>query len=258
MDASHATGYSSGSQIARRITEAWGEANLYCAACTSSSLSRAPCNTKAVDFICPTCSAPYQLKARKQWNEHRVPDAAYDAMMAAVLSDRTPNLLVMQYSLKYSVVNLMLIPSFFFSPASVEKRRPLAPTARRAGWVGCNINLDVIASQGKLRLVHASEPIEAAYVREQYRTLRPLANLDAKLRGWTLDILCMVQRMPRIFTLNDAYAREKELMELYPANRFVRPKIRQQLQVLRDLGFIRVIGRGNYELIKRNSPVQKG
>ncbi|MBI5242579.1 MAG: hypothetical protein HY922_02705 [Elusimicrobia bacterium] len=38
------------------------------------------------------------------------------------------------------------------------------------------------------------------------------------------------------------------LSELHPNNRHVRPKIRQQLQVLRDLGFVAFLGRGRYRL----------
>jgi hypothetical protein len=37
-----------------------------------------------------------------------------------------------------------------------------------------------------------------------------------------------------------------QLEDLHPANRHVRDKIRQQLQVLRDLGLIEFLGRGGY------------
>jgi type II restriction enzyme len=46
------------------------------------------------------------------------------------------------------------------------------------------------------------------------------------------------------------YAFEAQLETLYPKNRNVRPKIRQQLQVLRDAGFISFLGEGRYELKK--------
>ena len=35
-------------------------------------------------------------------------------------------------------------------------------------------------------------------------------------------------------------------MALHPDNRHVRDKIRQQLQVLRDLGLVEFLGRGRY------------
>ena len=46
------------------------------------------------------------------------------------------------------------------------------------------------------------------------------------------------------FTTADAYAFTRELEKLHPDNRHVRDKIRQQLQVLRDLGFLLHIERG--------------
>ncbi len=50
------------------------------------------------------------------------------------------------------------------------------------------------------------------------------------------------------FALSDVYAFEDRLSRLYPGNNNVRPKIRQQLQVLRDQGFLEFAGRGLYRL----------
>jgi type II restriction enzyme len=48
------------------------------------------------------------------------------------------------------------------------------------------------------------------------------------------------------FTLQDVYAFAVQLEKLHPVNRHVRDKIRQQLQVLRDLGRIEFPRRGRY------------
>jgi type II restriction enzyme len=50
------------------------------------------------------------------------------------------------------------------------------------------------------------------------------------------------------FTLADVYAQAPRLEKLYPENRNVRPKIRQQLQVLRDQGYLEFLGDGRYRL----------
>jgi len=47
-------------------------------------------------------------------------------------------------------------------------------------------------------------------------------------------------------TIQDVFAFAAHLQRLHPANRHVRDKIRQQLQVLRDLGLIEFLGRGGY------------
>lgn len=253
MDREIATGYKSGCQIARRMTEHWATESLYCVACDHEHLEPMPCNSQAIDFTCGICKAPYQLKASQKWSERRVPDAGYDAMVRAMRSDRVPNLLVLQYSARdWLVVNLLVVPSFFFSLAAVEKRRPLGPNARRAGWVGCNILLQRIASEGKIRLVVDGDPIPSTEVRARYQRVRPLARLKAGVRGWTLDVLRLIKQLPASFDLSQAYSFERELANLYPGNRNIRPKIRQQLQVLRDLGFLRFEGRGKYSLIRSN------
>ena len=48
------------------------------------------------------------------------------------------------------------------------------------------------------------------------------------------------------FSLVDIYASAAHLARLHPANRYIEPKIRQQLQVLRDLGLVEFLGRGRY------------
>ena len=61
-----------------------------------------------------------------------------------------------------------------------------------------------------------------------------------------------VERIGRSkFSLDDVYAFEQHLSALYPENNNVRPKIRQQLQVLRDNGFLEFTGRGQYRLARR-------
>ena len=52
----------------------------------------------------------------------------------------------------------------------------------------------------------------------------------------------------REFTIEDAYAFEGQLSQLYPGNRNVKPKIRQQLQSLRDRGYLEFVSRGYYRL----------
>jgi len=51
------------------------------------------------------------------------------------------------------------------------------------------------------------------------------------------------------FSLADVYACSGELARLHPQNLHVHDKIRQQLQILRDLGIIQFLGRGKYGII---------
>src|SRR5271166_4975421 len=61
----------------------------------------------------PMCSLGYQLKSRKTALKNRVVDAGYEAMIRAIRSEQVPNLFLLQYASSWSVVNLLLVPSFF-------------------------------------------------------------------------------------------------------------------------------------------------
>jgi type II restriction enzyme len=241
-----ASAYTSGSQRARVVTEAWGEKNLYCPNCSSPVLTRLRNNARASDFSCPSCSFWYQLKGQQARIGNSVNDGAYAAMMDAIRKDATPNFFFMQYDLEtWRVKNLLLVPSFAFPASAIIKRKPLAVTARRAGWVGCNIALHRIPAEARIGVVMESRAIPEKEVRAQYRHVKPLGEIDVKQRGWTLDVLNAVRRLGKTrFTTSDAYAFAREMEELHPDNRHVKDKIRQQLQVLRDTGFLAHVERG--------------
>jgi type II restriction enzyme len=242
--------YKSASQRARVGTESWGATNFFCPACKSPTLRPLAHGTAAIDYFCPSCDSTFQLKSQCKPLGSKITDAAYSEMKRAILEDRTPNLYVLHYDLAaWSVRTLILIPSFAFTLSAVECRKPLAPTARRAGWVGCNIVLDKIPVSARIPIIQEGNVRPRQTVRDAYERLRPLEKLQAEKRGWTLDVLQVVQSLNRKeFSLQDAYARADALAKLHPANRHVRDKIRQQLQILRDLDLIEFLGRGEYRL----------
>jgi type II restriction enzyme len=243
-------GYTSPTQKVRVITERWALGNLYCPACDCDRLQDLPVNTPAVDLHCFECSQRYQLKSTRSWCPRKIVDAAYASMIEAIRSDRVPNLLLLHYDTAWSVRNLVLVPRFFFSESSVEQRRPLGPTARRAGWVGCNILLDQIPNDGKLPMVTDGVVIDSRQVRSEYRRVAPIAQVAPTARGWLLDVLQAVRSMGKTtFSLAEVYEHEAYLSALHPGNRNVRPKIRQQLQRLRDLGILQFVSPGVYRLL---------
>jgi type II restriction enzyme len=169
-------------------------------------------------------------------------------MCAAIRSSRAPDLFVMHYNKEtWQVSDVLLMPHFAFSISAIEKRKPLSTTARRAGWVGCNILLGRIPTEAKIPIVIKGCETGISDVRQQYALLRPLETLTSGMRGWTLDVLAVVQSIgKKEFSLSEIYGLESSLGRLYPRNRHNREKIRQQLQVLRDLRLIEFIGRGRY------------
>lgn len=232
------------------MTEAWGQKNLYCPNCQRPSLTPAPNNTAAFDFICPNCGLPYQLKSKSSPIGDRIVDAAYEAMVRAIREDRTPNLYALHYNKPaWQVRNLILVPHFAFSESAIERRKPLAAGARRAGWVGCNIVLKNIPPDARIRLVKDGVPAHPQQVHESFIRLKPLQEITPTERGWTLDVLRVVRSLGRKeFTNGDVYAFEAQLERLHPHNRHIRDKIRQQLQVLRDRGLLVQVQRGVWAL----------
>lgn len=250
MNGHLADGYKSAAQIARVVTEDWVSLNLYCPACTSNSLKKNPTNTQAIDLTCPQCFQVFQLKSGKRWNQYKVVDAAFRPMIEAIRSDRVPNLLLLQYSAYWQVQNLVLIPYFFFSESIIEPRKPLKQTARRAGWVGCNILVGEIPSDGKLALVAEGRTVKRIKIRERFLRLRELTEINPDVRGWILDVLRVVRRLEKpIITLSELYKFESHFKSIYPENQNVKAKIRQQLQRLRDLKFIEFLSNGQYRIL---------
>lgn len=69
-------------------------------------------------------------------------------------------------------------------------------------------------------------------------------------RGWIIDILNCINKVEHeIFILDEIYAFENELKIKHPFNNNIKPKIRQQLQFLRDKGFLEFLGNGIYKKV---------
>jgi len=59
------------------------------------------------------------------------------------------------------------------------------------------------------------------------------------LSGWKKDVFnCLLNIKDNAFRLEEVYRFEERLFRLHPENRNVKPKIRQQLQILRDMGLL--------------------
>lgn len=242
--------YSSGSQNARFWTEAWVNTWAYCPHCGNPKISKFPNNTPLADFFCASCNEEFELKSQKAKFGASVVDGAYKTKCERLAADNNPNLLLMNYDLKsLTVINLFIVPKHFFVREIIQERRPLAATARRAGWIGSNILLNRIPASGKIHIVHNRVVRPKELVLEEWQKTLFLRTESPKTRGWLLDVMNCVEALgAQEFTLEEVYAFEDHLSSLYPGNQNVRPKIRQQLQFLRDRGFVEFVARGKYRL----------
>lgn len=250
FDESLAASYKSASQKIRVMSEHWLLSNAFCPCCGNKHIDKVRNNSPVADARCGICGEIFELKSTRNNIGAKIMDGAYSTMIERITSNINPQLFVMQYSTTLSVTNLTFIPKFFFTPEIIEKRTPLAPTARRAGWVGCNILYKKIPEQGKLPIVHDGKEVDVAEVLRCYDKVKTLQTDNMKLRGWLLDVLnCVNKITSEVFTLQDVYKFAEQLSKTHLDNHNITAKIRQQLQILRDRGFIEFIGRGVYRKV---------
>ena len=247
-----AENYNSNSQKSRVLTEDWVERNLYCPICGKPYINRYENNHPTGDFYCKDCSSDFELKSKESNSgklSKTITDGEYSTMISRITSFRNPNFFFMTYK-NYAVDNFILIPNHFFTPQIIIKRKPLGPHARRAGWTGCNIDISSIPDSGKIFIVRNQIEIEHETVISNYAKTKSLKTSNLESRGWLLDTLMCVEKIPtKDFTLNQMYVFENELKAKHPENNFIKDKIRQQLQYLRDKGFIEFVTPGHYRKI---------
>ena len=158
----------------------------------------------------------------------------------------------MRYALAtWEVRDLLLIPSFMFSESAVIKRlvalkpdvkaesRFRPPSAAPVGWAAtwtCTASrprpgfkllkpffhgdTDILSVNSKHRPEACATVITPPEeVREKFERVKPLGQIKAKERGWTLDVLNAIRRLGKPdFTNDDVYAHDRELEELHPDN----------------------------------------
>lgn len=232
------------------------EQNMYCMRCGALHLEGMKNNSPVADLYCDACRQEFELKSKQGRFSTKVNAGAYHSMIERIQSMNNPDFFFLNYRIqeeKWTVSDLLFVPKHFFTPAIIEKRKPLAETARRAGWVGCNILLSEIPQQGKIDIIEQSQIIPKAQVQLKMQQACSLETNNLSTRGWLMDTLQCVNALCQDgasqFKLADIYKFEDELAFKHPENKHIRDKIRQQLQVLRDRGLIKFLGKGHYERI---------
>jgi len=248
LDINIANLYKSNSQKIRVTTEQWTGKNIYCSYCGKQILQYE--NNRAVaDFYCDNDHEEYELKSKANKIVLKIVAGQYDKMIERISSESNPNLFLLSY-FNEKVNNFCVIPKYLLTPSVIEKRKPLSTFAKRAGWSGCNILISRIPEIGKVYYVKDGQVRKKRIVLEQFDKIAFLRQEQVESKGWILDIMKCVDRIvSNDFSLQTIYSFEKELARLHPENNNIKPKIRQQLQILRDKKFIQFLGNGKYKKI---------
>lgn len=248
FDESLVMNYKSKSQKIRIMSENWICSNMFCPCCGNSYVSNLKNNSPVADMQCDSCKEIFELKSKQGKIGKKINDGAYSTMIERITSITNPDLLVMQYSPDYFVTDLILIPKFFFTPQIIEKRKPLSLTAKRSGWTGCNILYSDIPIQGKIEIISNGIVKSSNEVVSNYQYIRKLNTQNINSRSWLIDVLnCINEIKNNEFCLNEVYKYTEILKQKHINNNNIEAKIRQQLQILRDRGFIEFLGRGYYK-----------
>jgi type II restriction enzyme len=191
-----AEGYKSNSQIARILTESWVKENSYCPNCGQSKLNGFENNMPVADFYCPECKEEFELKSKHGKLSNIINDGAYGSMIKRITSDTNPNFFFLTYD-KNIVDNFLVIPKQFFTPEIIIKRKPLSINAKRAGWIGCNIDISKVPESGRVFIVKNSKIIEKEKVHIKLKSTNFLKSKSLEARGWILDVLNWADSTPK-------------------------------------------------------------
>jgi len=250
FDTSIANKYISLSQRVRVLTEQWVNNQIYCPNCGCVKIYKYTNNKPVADFYCKNCLEDFELKSKKGKFGKVVISGSYSKMIERISSSTKPNFFFMGYLESLSVNDFFVIPKHFFIPEVIEKRKPLKESAHRSGWVGSNILFSKIPKAGQIFYIENGVEISKVKVLEKWKKtvfLKKIKKSEAK--GWILDIMnCIDYLNKKEFSLQDIYNFESDLRVIHPENKHIKDKIRQQLQFLRDKGYLNFIGRGTYQL----------
>ena len=245
-----AQAYQSPSQKIRVLSENWVFHQIYCPSC-GSEITRAKSGSPVFDFICKDCREEFELKSKKESLGKKILDGAYQTMMERLKSPNNPNLFLLNYQANnYKVINFLVIPKHFFIPELIESRKPTVVTGRKNVWIGCNILMDKIPEAGRIFFVRNQvvEP-KPKVLRVWNKALFLRKEKSTQSKGWILDTMkCIDSLGKKEFSLDQIYMFETELRKKYPNNKHIKDKLRQQLQILRDRGYIDFITPGKYKL----------
>lgn len=243
--------YNSNSQKIRVVSEYWTEKNIFCPNC-GGSIKNLENNKKVSDFVCKKCFENYEQKASQKNFYGKVVSSEYKTIIKRLSSLDKPHFFFLHYLVSnYAVNNFFVVPKYFFVPDIVEKRKALSENARRKGWVGSYILFSKIPNSGKIYYIENGKELSKKDILAKWERTVFLKNIKKdELRGWILDIMnCIDILNKKEFTLQEIYDFEKDLQILHPENNHIKDKIRQQLQFLRDKGYLIFIGQGQYRLI---------
>jgi len=125
--------------------------NIKCIRCKNSNFVKCKTNEKSKDLICLECNQKYQIKAKcvtqKQINniilkkQFKTIGGEYSTTINNI-NENINYIIIIYEKTSYDIKNILYIKNEYINTECIIPRNPLSPTAKRAGWQGCNIILN--------------------------------------------------------------------------------------------------------------------
>ncbi len=241
--------YHNNSQKIRILSENWVGDNIFCPNC-GQSIKRYKNNKPASDFYCSKCFEDFELKSKMGKSFGKiVPDGKYKTMIDRIVSQNGPNFFFLNYDKSnYAIINFFATPSYMFVPDMILKRKK--GILRRPTYFMCSIDISAIPNSGKIYYIKNGIKLNKNQIIDSWHKITFLKqSKNMYLKGWLIDIMNCIDKLKKeTFSLNDIYSFENYLKIKHPSNNNIKAKIRQQLQILRDRGYLKFISRGKYKL----------
>jgi len=240
--------YNNNSQKIRVLTEDWVGREIFCPMC-GNDLIKHENNKKVADFFCHKCNEDYELKSKKNKITNNIMDGSYNAMIERIQSNNNPNFFFLNYDVKKFIVNnFIVIPKYFFVPDMIIKRKN--GLKNRPNYIMCNIDLSRIPQTGKIFYIKNQKiELKSKILNNWQKTLFLREQKELLSKGWILDVMNCIDKLGiNEFKLDEVYKFENVLQTKHPDNKHIKDKIRQQLQLLRDKGYLSFVSRGKYKL----------
>lgn len=133
-------------------------ARLPCPKCKHErTLRRLPVNFRCADIICDFCGYLAQVKATERADVGTLPRSLMGAAWGPQNERMTAGiyfpLFIVVANADRSAHAVYYLPADLQQPEMFQQRRPLRATARRAGWVGYRLRLDLPGGHQPIRLI---------------------------------------------------------------------------------------------------------
>ena len=233
------------------LTEFWTANNIFCPICWSA-LVQHKIDKPVNDLFCRDCKADFELKSSKGNLWKTIPWWAYDIMMKE-MANNPMHLFILKYAKDYTIKNFLVVPKYFFIPEIIQKRNTSKVKQKNWKirlWTWWNILFDKIPESWKIHYISNWTYKTRTEILKEWEKVKFLEKEKSSSKGWIFDIMICIEKLnKREFTLQDIYAFENELKLKHPKNNNIKPKIRQQLQFLRNKKYLEFIEKWKYKVL---------